>query len=151
MTGLSLYKLESDLAELLEMRQQTQEALREAARHDLDPQTAGQAKTLDDELTVIDNAIADYLKAEVRKVDGIRAVWRHLENQIIAAGIEIEAQTARRNMAKQHLERLKTGVQTVMQRPHYIRIFLSEFRTRHRSGHGIRNGGNHPKIPFETL
>ena len=95
--SVSLFKLESDLTELMEMRA---EALTEGSM---------------EAVALFDQSIADYCDAEVRKVDGIREVWRWLENVIMAAGIEIEFQQARKAAAKANLDRLKSNVQAVME------------------------------------
>ena len=95
--SVSLFKLESDLTELMEMRA---EALAEGSM---------------EAVALFDQSIADYCDAEVRKVDGIREVWRWLENVIMAAGIEIEFQQARKAAAKANLDRLKSNVQAVME------------------------------------
>lgn len=112
---LSLYALESQLSELIEMREATADSLREACSKDLDPEHAKDAERLEEELAVIDNAIQEYITAEIRKVDGIRAFWRHCDLMAAAAKEEAELQAARSKAWRSRLDRLKQTVQLVME------------------------------------
>ena len=109
---LSLYQLESQLSELIEMREQSCESLKLAESEGDLPQTI---ERLNDEVTAIDNAIREYITAEIRKVDGIRAFWRHCELMASAAKEEAEVQTARSKAWKDRLDRLKDMVKLVME------------------------------------
>jgi hypothetical protein len=108
--SLSLFKIESDLAELLEIRQQTADQLRQAESVG-DPEAA----ELDASLIVIDNEIRQYCEKEVVRVDGVRFVWRRLEEIIICAGVELERQQERKKAAQSNLDRLKGYVKAVME------------------------------------
>ena len=109
---LSLYALESQLSELIEMREQTCESLKLAESEGDLPQTI---ERLNDEVTAIDNAIREYITAEIRKVDGIRAFWRHCDLMAAAAKEEAEIQAARSKAWRSRLDRLKQTVQLVME------------------------------------
>ena len=91
---LSLYQLESQLSELIEMREQ--------------------AVADSGEIEAIDNAIREYITAEIRKVDSIRAFWLHCELMAWAAKEEAEVQAARSKVWKNRLDRLKDTVKLVM-------------------------------------
>jgi hypothetical protein len=62
-----------------------------------------------------ENRLAELFGEEVRKVDGVRSVWAHLEMVADAAGDEAKRQQDRRRQALAQLDRLKTGVQAVME------------------------------------
>ena len=109
---LSLYQLESQLSELIEMREQTCESLKLAESEGDLPQTI---ERLNDDVATIDNAIREYIGAEIRKVDGIRAFWRHCELMAHAAKEEADVQTARSRAWKNRLDRLKDTVKLVME------------------------------------
>ena len=109
---LSLYQLESQLSELIEMREQTCESVKLAESEGDLPQTI---ERLNDEVAAIDNAIREYITAEIRKVDGIRAFWLHCELMIQACADEVKAQSARGHAWKQRLERIKSSVKLVME------------------------------------
>ena len=98
----SLFKLESEIAELLEIRQDLLS----------DPESADE---LAPAIAQVENQLSELFGAEVRKVDGIRKVWAHLEMVADAAAIEQKRQAERARIAKSQLERLKDGVKTVMQ------------------------------------
>ena len=104
---LSLYQLESQLSELIEMREQTVADC--AAQTDPDHTECLEA------IKAIDNAIREYITAEIRKVDGIRAFWRHCELMAQAAKEEADVQTARSKAWKNRLDRLKDTVKLVME------------------------------------
>lgn len=91
----SLYRIETVLSDLLELREEME--------------LAGE------DLSAVDEQIAVYLREEIYKVDGIRAVWAHLEMVADAAGDEVKRQQDRKRVALAQLDRLKTGVQCVME------------------------------------
>jgi len=94
----SLWKIESEIGDLLEIRQEL-----------LDDRSAVSA------LMATENRLAELFGAEVAKVDGVRSVWAHLEMVADAAGDEAKRQQDRRRQALAQLDRLKTGVQAVME------------------------------------
>ncbi len=106
-TSLSLWKIESDLAELFQMREDAAEAILTAPMETLEDRRG--------DLALIDTAIADYCRQEIRKVDGVRAVWKHLEDVIANARAEAKLQQKRAWAAEENLERLKANVQAVME------------------------------------
>ena len=105
---VSLFKLESDLAELLDMREQ---ALAEGLQT----------------ITVIDHAIAEYYQALPKKVDDIGSVWKWLEamadepkerqGRMVYCAIdrEIKRLQERRDRLRERLVSIKTMVQFVME------------------------------------
>ena len=104
---LSLYQLESQLSELIEMREQ--------AVADRETAVGAEPAEKTHEVAAIDNAIREYLTAEIRKVDSIRAFWRHCELMASAAKEEAEVQAARSKAWKNRLDRLKDMVKVVME------------------------------------
>ena len=104
---LSLYQLESQLSELIEMREQ--------AIADRETTVGAEPAEKTREIEAIDNAIREYITAEIRKVDGIRAFWRHCELMASAAKEEAEVQAARSKAWKDRLDRLKDMVKLVME------------------------------------
>ena len=108
---LSLYQIESDLSALVEMREQTADMLRQAESEGDLPNTIDR---LDEELTTIDAQIREYITAEIRKVDSIRAFWRHCELMTKAAKEEAALQTARAKAWQSRLDRLRETCQAVM-------------------------------------
>ncbi len=91
---LTLFKLEAELHDLVNLREQMEEQ-----GEDTGP---------------IDNAIADYIRREVRKVDGIRDYIKHAEMIADAADAEAKAQKRRRDIARAAIDRLKEFVKAVM-------------------------------------
>ena len=102
---LSLYAIESDLVNLIEMREQVREELgADATPEDIAEETAA-----------IDNAIALYIKSEITKVDNIRAFWRHCELMRDAAKEEARVQSDRSKAWGARLDRLKATCALVME------------------------------------
>ena len=102
---LSLYAIESDLANLIEMREQVRDELgANATPEDIAEETAA-----------IDNAIALYIKSEITKVDNIRAFWRHCELMRDAAKEEARVQSDRSKAWGARLDRLKATCALVME------------------------------------
>lgn len=92
---LTLYELESGLADLIEMREE-----------------AGDDAV---QLAVIDKALADYAEAAVRKVDGIRGYVKHADMLIEAAKAEAKVQTARAKAWEARRARVLDMCKSVMQ------------------------------------
>jgi hypothetical protein len=109
---LSLYQIESDLANLIEMREQTLDALRVA---ESEGDLPGTIERLDEETAAIDNTIREYVTAEIRKVDNIRAFWRHCELMRDAAKEEAKIQSDRSRAWGARLDRLKETCRAVME------------------------------------
>lgn len=115
---LSLYTIESDLANLIEMREQAAEEIAEIDSG-MSLMTSRQAVIVRqgraDEISVIDRQIREYVAAEIRKVDGIRGYWRHAELMRDAAKAEADVQALRAKAWDQRLKRLKEMCLTVME------------------------------------
>lgn len=105
---LSLYQIESDLGNLIEMRE-------EVVGRGLAEEHSEIGREILAELTVIDNQIHEYLTAEIRKVDGIRSFWRHAELMRDAAKAEARTQNDRAKTWDDRLTRLKAMCQQVME------------------------------------
>lgn len=93
--SLSLFQLEAELVELMAFRES----------EDLTP----------DERDACDAQITEYLKREIRKVDGIRSYLRHCEVMAAAAKDESERQATRARMWANRADRLKAVCQAVME------------------------------------
>lgn len=96
---MTLWNIEQGLADLMEQR--------EAAL--ADPQQFGA------DLEQIDLAIAEYIKAEVRKVDGVRSMVKHLEMIRDAAKAEAATMQDRAKAADRQLAVLKSAIQLTME------------------------------------
>lgn len=121
---LSLYTLESQLSELLEMREQTCESMKLAQTEGDLPNTV---EGFAEEIAVIDNAIREYITAEIKKVDSISDFWHWLDrvagvpkqrkDGVVRCEIDVEIArlTERRDRLRANLERIKSVVQFVME------------------------------------
>lgn len=85
---LSLYQIENELCELIDLREQTA------------PES--------DERIACDRCIAEYFARELDKVDGVRAFAKHCELVARAAKEEAEAQTKRQRVWEDRLKWLKS-------------------------------------------
>lgn len=91
---LSLYQIESELAELVEFRESCE---------------------TDEERKVADTQILAYVEREVRKVDGIRSYLKHCEMMAAAAKEEATLQSGRARAWQNRVDGLKDAVLGVMQ------------------------------------
>jgi Siphovirus Gp157 len=107
---ISLYQIESDLASLIEIREQELEN----HRHAVDNHGEPEAEMLE-AIAVIDNQIREYIAAEIRKVDNIRSFWRHCELMRDAAKAEAEMQAKRAKAWDGRLQRLKAVCLAVLE------------------------------------
>ena len=115
---LSLYTIESDLANLVEMREEAQEriaAIGNAWDAGADIHATNGLESAIQELAVIDDQIREYVTAEIHKVDNIRAFWRHCELMRDAAKEEAGTQLARSKAWGAQLDRLKETCRAVME------------------------------------
>ena len=103
--NLSLYAIESNLANLIEMREQVRDELGANAT----------PEDIAEEMAAIDNAIALYIKSEITKVNNIRAFWRHCELMRDAAKEEARVQSERSKAWGARLDRLKATCALVME------------------------------------
>lgn len=108
MLELSLYKLEDDLLSLIQMREEI------AGSGIADDQTPAGCELLD-QLRVIDEQIAEYVKAEIRKVDNIGSLWRHFASMAALAKCEAKRLDAVARNWEARLERLKYVCQVAME------------------------------------
>lgn len=110
---LSLYTIEDDLLSLYQMR--------EEAATDCDTaivftgRDSAQSAELMDQLRVIDEQIAEYVKAEIRKADGIGHHWRHFKLMGDAARAEAKRLSALADGWDARLDRLKAMCLHVME------------------------------------
>ena len=109
---LSLYTIESDLANLVEMREQTLASLKQADSEGDLPEII---QRLNEEAVEIDAAIQLYVKTEITKVDNIRAFWKHCELMRDAAKEEARVQSDRSKAWGARLDRLKATCAMVME------------------------------------
>lgn len=124
--SLSLYEIESELAEIMAARDEAQDDAERAAG---------------------DTAIAAYVEAQVKQVDGIRAYIKHAEFMAAGAKTEAETQAKRAKTWMARADRLKSFALDVMQRFGIKRL---EGRTGTLSVAG--NGGRQPvTITDETM
>lgn len=107
---LSLYAIESDLVNLIEMREQATEEML-AIKDGSTPEHDAAMEAI----AVIDNQIREYITAEIRKVDNIRAFWRHCELMRDAAKEEARVQSDRSKAWGARLDRLKATCALVME------------------------------------
>lgn len=103
---LSLWTIENALVELIQAREEVEAA---AGSPD-DPYDSERAL----ELQEIDKAIAEYIRAEVGKVDNIRGFLKHAEMMAEAAREEAAAQTARARAWEKRIDAVKDRVRDVM-------------------------------------
>ena len=108
---LSLYTIESDLSNLIEMREQAQAELYAITTLGESPERTEATEAL----KIIDDQISQYIGAEIRKVDNIRSFWRHCELMRDAAKAEAETQAQRAKAWASRLDRLKETCRSVME------------------------------------
>jgi len=83
--GLSIFQIESELAELMAFREECN----------------------DEERAAVDGQIAEYVKREVAKVDALRSYMKHCQVMADAAAAEVKVQSQRAHSWKTRLEYLK--------------------------------------------
>lgn len=105
---LSLYQLEDDLLSLIQMREEI------AGSGIADDQTPTGLELLD-QLKTIDDQIALYVRAEIRKVDSIGGLWRHFASMAQLAKCEAKRLEAAAHNWDARLERLKYVCQVAME------------------------------------
>lgn len=113
MLELSLYTIESDLVNLIEMRESALEESNGILAI-AGPESSDYADCLHD-VEVIDQQIREYLTAEIRKVDNVRSFWKHAELMERAAKDEAKAQSERAKQWGDRLTRLKAMCKEVME------------------------------------
>ncbi len=107
----SLWNIEQGWSALLTEREDMLEQL-VACQVAKQPEAEAEAAA---HLCRIDEAIVAHAKREVRKVDGIRGIWKHLQMQHAAATEEARVQSARAKAIEANLNALKSAVQITME------------------------------------
>ncbi len=105
---LSLYTIEDDLLSLIQMRE-------EIAGSGIADNTTPTGLELLDQLKTIDQQIAEYVRAEIRKVDNIGGLWRHFASMAALAKCEAKRLDAVAKNWEARLERLKYVCQVAME------------------------------------
>ncbi len=95
MSDLTLYHIEADLANLIDLREEMADKR--------------------EDVTALDEQIAEYCQREVRKVDAIRSYLKHAEMMAEAALKEAATQKSRGQAWQARADRLKQFVQMVME------------------------------------
>ena len=108
--SMSLWNIEQGLADLMEQREELLTGTPDIGSMGPDPQTEHAAR-----LMAVDLAIAEYVKAEVRKVDNIRGLVKHLEMIRDAAKAEAKTMQERSAAADRQLTVLKSAIQVTME------------------------------------
>lgn len=121
----SLWHLQQQLVELVEFREQCE---------------------TEEERQAADNAIAEYVKLEISKVDNIRAYMRHCEVMAAAAKEEKQRQADRQKAWEGRLETLEKIVYNAMQ-------LSGKTKIEGKTGHFQikKNGGKTPVIVEDDL
>jgi len=110
---LSLYTIENDLANLIEMREQAIEEAKGVLSL-VGPEAPEYADAVRD-VDVIDKQIAEYVRTEIRKVDNIRSFWRHAELMRDAAKAEANRQNERAKSWDGRLQAMRETIRFVME------------------------------------
>jgi Siphovirus Gp157 len=110
---LTLYQIENDLLDLIQMREQTLEEA-DGVRALVGSQSQEYADALYD-VKVLDGQIAEYVKAEIRKADNIGALWRHFTMMRDAAKAEAKRLDQLAKGWESRLDRLKAVCQAAME------------------------------------
>jgi hypothetical protein len=113
-TRLSLFQIESELLGLIDQREDALERL--AMSHH--PDSSGvenMSSVIEEELAVIDGLIRDYLKREVKKVDGIAFAVKEYEARAVAQAEEAKQMIAKAEKNSETVKRIKQMVLEVMQ------------------------------------
>lgn len=109
--SMSLWNIEQGLADLMEQREELLTGTPDIGSMGRpDPQTEHAAR-----LMAVDLAIAEYVKAEVRKVDNIRGLVKHLEMIRDAACKEADVMKNRAQVADRQMTVLKSAIQVTME------------------------------------
>lgn len=135
--SMSLWNIEQGLADLMEQRE---ELLANDPFDNLDRE-AHAARLVD-----IDLAIAEYVKAEVRKVDNIRGLVKHLEMIRDAAWKESDVMKNRAQAADRQLTVLKSAIQVTMEEMEWREGKLRKLEGKTGSISLKGNGGRQPVV-----
>lgn len=115
----SLWNIETRLADLMQARESALDRIieEESVQVPADTQPAKDMvlEACRYDLAKIDEALAEYAQAEVRKVDGIRSMWRYLRDGHAIASAEAEVQHQRAKSFERRLNALKSAVLIAME------------------------------------
>ena len=137
--SMTLWNIEQGLADLFEQREEL-----------MAPEASGVESLA--ELQQIDLAIADYIKAEVQKVDGVRGWWKHLEMIRDAAKAEAKAMQSRAEVFDRQLTVLKNAIQITLEEMEFRAGKPRKLEGKTGSISLVGNGGRRPVvITDETL
>ena len=133
MSGLSLWKIEQGLADLFERREELTV-----------PEASGIESFV--ELQDVDLAIAAYMKAEVRKVDGVRGWWKYLEMMRDAAKDEAKTMHDRAQAFDRQLTVLKSAILVTLEEMEFRAGKPRKLEGKTGSISIVGNGGRRPVI-----
>ena len=141
MSGLSLWNIEQGLADLFERREEllTNPPPFGALADDPD-------ETYDRQLMAVDLAIADYIKAEVQKVDGVRGWWKYLEMMRDAAKDEAETMQDRAQAFDRQLTVLKNAILVTLEEIEFRAGKPRKLEGKTGSISLVGNGGRRPVV-----
>ena len=141
MSGLSLWNIEQGLADLFERREEllTNPPPFGALADDPD-------ETYDRQLMAVDLAIADYIKAEVQKVDGVRGWWKYLEMMRDAAKHEAETMQDRAQAFDRQLTVLKNAILVTLEEIEFRAGKPRKLEGKTGSISLVGNGGRRPVV-----
>ena len=141
MSGLSLWNIEQGLADLFERREEllTNPPPFGALADDPD-------ETYDRQLMAVDLAIADYIKAEVQKVDGVRGWWKYLEMMRDAAKDEARTMQDRSQSFDGQLTVLKSAILVTLEEMEFRAGKPRKLEGKTGSISLVGNGGRRPVI-----
>lgn len=131
--SMTLWNLEQGLADLFERRGELTV-----------PEASGIESFV--ELQEVDLAIAEYIKAEVQKVDGVRGWWKHLEMMRDAAKAEAKAMQDRAQSAERQLTVLKNAIQITLEEMQWRAGKPRKLEGKTGSISLVGNGGRRPVV-----
>jgi len=141
MSGLSLWNIEQGLADLFEQREELLTGTPDIASMGPDPQAEHAAR-----LVEVDLAIAEYIKAEVAKVDGVRGWWKHLEMMRDAAKDEAETMQDRAQAFGRQLTVLKSAILVTLEEMEFRAGKPRKLEGKTGSISLVGNGGRRPVV-----
>ena len=141
MSGLSLWNIEQGLADLFERREELLSNPPPFGASADDPD-----ETYDRQLMAVDLAIADYIKAEVQKVDGVRGWWKYLEMMRDAAKNEARTMQDRAQSFDRQLTVLKSAILVTLEEMEFRAGKPRKIEGKTGSISLVGNGGRRPVV-----
>ena len=141
MSGLSLWNIEQGLADLFERREELLSNPPPFGASADDPD-----ETYDRQLMAVDLAIADYIKAEVQKVDGVRGWWKYLEMMRDAAKNEARTMQDRSQAFDRQLTVLKSAILVTLEEMEFRAGKPRKLEGKTGSISLVGNGGRRPVV-----